>query len=73
MAVLLVQLQAPDAGLYSIPWTDCTENPSEVGSEKSEEGIGAWRQHHNMQTFLWFETHSNAYKNTWYAVLFRFY
>lgn len=29
MAVLLVQLQAPNAGLYSIPWTDCTEKPSE--------------------------------------------
>lgn len=28
MEVLLVQLQPPDAGLYSIPRTDCTENPS---------------------------------------------
>lgn len=33
MAVLLVQLQAPDTGLYSIPWTDCTEKPSESGSK----------------------------------------
>lgn len=33
MAVLLVQLQAPDNGLYNIPWTDCTENPSEGGRE----------------------------------------
>lgn len=31
MAVLLVQLQAPDNGLYDIPWTDCTEKPSEGG------------------------------------------
>lgn len=36
MAVLLVQLQAPDTGLYSIPWTDCTEKPSEGGLKKKK-------------------------------------
>lgn len=43
MAVLFVQLQAPDAGLYSIPWTDCTEKPS---------GTGAETQHYNIETLF---------------------
>lgn len=44
MAVLLVQLQAPDTGLYSIPWTDCTEKPSESRSKgKWGEGLKGHR------------------------------
>lgn len=36
MAVLLVQLQAPDNGLYNIPSTDCSEKPSEGGKQTTE-------------------------------------
>lgn len=43
MAVPLVQLQAPDTGLYSIPWTDCTDKPS---------GAGAEMQHYNKETLF---------------------
>lgn len=35
MAVLLVQLQAPDNGLYTIPRTARTEKPSEGGKRKT--------------------------------------
>lgn len=41
MAVLFVQLQAPDTGLYSIPCTDCTEKPS----DRKMRRFGAVRVH----------------------------
>lgn len=53
MAVLLVQLQAPDAGLYSIPWTDCTDRPSGTEAETQRYNRETLMGHNSGQTFTY--------------------